>query len=248
MMSMTSEIERSTDVALSMCSVSKTFTARPVLEDVSLTLARGEAACLYGVNGAGKSTLLRIAAGLLRPDTGSIRIEGWDAKEHPERFRRHLGLISHASMVYAELSVQENLVFVADLYGVSNRVERIEQLLAETDLGPFRHDRAGILSRGLLQRLAIARALLHEPALLLADEPFTGLDVEAVGRLIRVFAGFISGGGTLLMTTHDTRLGLRCSQRVVVLDRGRFLWNKTQAEIDPERFADDYLSYARGEN
>jgi heme exporter protein A len=150
-------------------------------------------------------------------------------------------------MVYAELTVLENLRFAADLYCVSDRAARIEQLLAETGLAPFRYDGAGILSRGLLQRLAIARALLHEPTVLLADEPFTGLDVQASKHLIGIFETFVRQGGTILMTTHDTCLGLRCCERVVVLDQGVVLLDKTKEEIDPERFAEDYLFYARSQ-
>ena len=238
----------STDVALSIRSVSKAFTARPVLKDVSLDLRRGQAACLCGVNGVGKSTLLRIAAGLLRPDAGSVSIEGWDVKEHPENAQRHLGVISHASMAYSELTVLENLGFAADLHGVPDRNERIAELLTETGLGPFRYDRAGILSRGLLQRLGIARALLHRPPVLLADEPFSGLDVAATERLIAVLDVFVRRGGTLLMTTHNISLGLRCCDRLVVLDKGLFLLDKIKDEIDVARFSDDYLCYARNEN
>ncbi len=240
--------ERSTETALSLRSISKAFTTRPVLKDVNLVLGQGQAVCLYGVNGAGKTTLLRIAAGLLRPDTGDVAIGRWDARAQPEAFKQRLGVISHASMVYAELTVAENLEFAANLYGVPNRAGRIEELLADTGLGPFRYDRTGILSRGLLQRLAIARALLHDPTVLLADEPFTGLDVEASQHLVDVFAAFVGRGGAILMTTHDTRLGLRCCQRVTVLDRGVCVLDKKIDEIDRDRFAEDYLAYARSEN
>jgi heme exporter protein A len=240
--------ECTTEMALSIRSVSKAFTTRPVLRNVNLDLRRGEAACLCGINGAGKSTLLRIAAGLLRPDAGTVSIERWDMKGHAEEFKRRLGMISHASMVYSELTVLENLGFVADLHGVPNRTERIDELLVDTGLGPFRHDRAGILSRGLLQRLAIARALLHGPAVLLADEPFAGLDGEASHRLVEIFDAFVRRGGAILMTTHDTRLGLACCQRVAVLDQGTCLLDRAKVEIDPEKFAQDYLSYARSEN
>jgi len=232
-------------MALSIHSVSKAFTAQPVLKDVDFALRRGQAACLYGINGAGKSTLLRIAAGLLRPDAGSVSVEGYTMRTHSEEAKRCLGVISHASMVYAELTVLENLRFVANLHGVDGRSARLEELLAETGLGRFRHDRAGILSRGLLQRLAIARALLHEPVVLLADEPFTGLDVQACEQLIRIFEAFVGRGGAILMTTHDTRLGLRCSDRVAVLDHGAVVLDKAKDDIDLEHFAEDYLSYAR---
>jgi heme exporter protein A len=230
---------------LSVCSVSKTFVARPVLRNVDLAVPGGQAVCLCGINGAGKSTLLRIIAGLLRPDGGMVTINGHDMRRSPEAAKRQFGMISHASMVYPELTVQENLTFAARLYGVPHRAERIEELLTGTELTSFRHDRAGILSRGLLQRLAIARALVHQPVVLLADEPFTGLDAGATDRLLAIFERFVRDGGTILMTTHDTRLGLRCCRRVAVLDQGVLVLDVMKERIDCERFADDYLSYAR---
>lgn len=231
--------------ALNVCSIRKTFVTRPVLRGIDLVAPGGEAVCLCGINGAGKSTLLRVIAGLLRPDTGSVAINGYDVRREPEKAKRQLGAISHASMVYPELTVCENLTFVARLYGVPGRAERIEELLAGTGLTSYRHDRAGILSRGLLQRLAIARALLHKPAVLLADEPFTGLDGGASEHVLTIFDRFVRDGGTILMTTHDIRLGLRCCRRVAVLDNGVLILDAMTEKIDSDRFTEDYLSYAR---
>jgi heme exporter protein A len=234
-----------TRIALSVHDVSKTFVTRPVLKGIGLAVPMGQAVCLCGINGAGKSTLLRIVAGLLRPDHGVVTVNGFDIRKHAQSAKRQLGMISHASMVYPELTVLENLAFAARLYGVSDRAARIEELLAGTALSSFRHDRAGILSRGLLQRLAIARALVHKPAVLLADEPFTGLDADVSERLVAIFGQFVRGGGTILLTTHDTRMGLRCCQRVVVLDKGVFILDRMTDQIDSGRLAGDYLSYAR---
>jgi heme exporter protein A len=237
-----------TGMALSVCSVSKAYGTRLVLRNVDLAVPRGQTVCLFGINGAGKSTLLRVVAGLLRPDRGAVTINEYDVRKHPEAAKRQLGMISHTSMAYPELTVHENLTFAARLHGVPNRMGRIEELLADTELAPYRHDRAGILSRGLLQRLAIARALLHKPAVLLADEPFTGLDAGASDRLLVIFDRFVREGGTVLMTTHDTRMGLRCCQRVAVLDQGVLILDAMKEEIDSDRFTDDYLSYARSKS
>jgi len=234
-----------TGAALSVRSVRKTFVTKPVLRDIDLAVPAGEAVCLCGINGAGKSTLLRVIAGLLRPDSGSIAIKGREVHREPEKSRRQLGMISHASMAYPELTVSENLTFAARLYDVPSRAERIEELLTGTGLTSYRHDRAGILSRGLQQRLAIARALLHRPAVLLADEPFTGLDAGSTQDVCTIFDRFIRDGGTILMTTHDLRLGLHCCRRVAVLDRGVLILDARKEEIDAQRFLDDYLSYAR---
>jgi heme exporter protein A len=234
-----------TGAALNVRSVSKTFVTRPVLRGIDLVVPAGEAVCLCGINGAGKSTLLRVIAGLLRPDSGSIAIRGREVHREPQKSRRQLGMISHASMAYPELTVSENLAFAARLYGVSNRTERIEELLTGTGLTSYRHDRAGILSRGLQQRLAIARALLHRPAVLLADEPFTGLDAGVTEDVLAIFDRFVQDGGTILMTTHDLRLGLQCCRRVAVLDQGVLILDARTEEIDRQRFLDDYLSYVR---
>jgi len=234
-----------TSMALNVRGVSKTFVTRPVLRSIDLAVPGGQAVCLCGINGAGKSTLLRVIAGLLRPDSGFVAIYEHDIRGEPEKAKRRLGLISHASMAYPELTVCENLTFAARLYGVPHRAARIEELLADTELTSYRHDRAGILSRGLLQRLAIARALLHKPAVLLGDEPFTGLDAGATERLLAIFDRFVGEGGTILMTTHDTRLGLRCCGRVAVLDQGVLILDAMKEKIDPDRFVGDYLSYAR---
>jgi heme exporter protein A len=156
-------------------------------------------------------------------------------------------MISHASMAYPDLTVQENLTFAARLYGVPDRSRRLEEVLADTELTPFRHDRAGILSRGLLQRLAVARALLHEPVVLLADEPFTGLDSGSVSRLLAILARFVYAGGSILLTTHDTRVGLECCQRALVLDQGVLILDALRDRIDSDRFVEDYLSYARSQ-
>jgi heme exporter protein A len=231
---------------LNICSIRKSFVARPVLKDVSLAVPAQQAVCLCGINGAGKSTLLRVIAGLLRPDHGTVTIHGYDIRQEAEAARRQLGVIAHAGMAYPELTVSENLLFAARLYGVPDAAARIEELLAATELASFRHDRAGILSRGLLQRLAIARALVNRPCVLLADEPFTGLDAGASERLLALFEQFVRQGGTVLMTTHDIRLGLRCCQRVAVLDQGVLIFDAPKDEIQGDRFANDYLSYARG--
>ncbi len=234
-----------TNAALRVRSVSKTFGTRPVLRNIDLVVSAGEAVCLCGVNGAGKSTLLRVVAGLLRPDSGSVAIKEHEVHREPEKSRRQLGMISHAGMAYPELTVGENLTFAARLYGVPNRAERVDELLTGTGLTSYRHDRAGILSRGLQQRLAIARALLHRPAVLLADEPFTGLDAGATEDVRTIFDRFVRDDGTILMTTHDLRLGLQCCRRVAVLDQGVLILDASKDKIDAQRFLDDYLSYAR---
>jgi heme exporter protein A len=151
-------------------------------------------------------------------------------------------------MVYPDLTVFENLSFFANLYGVKDSATRVDELLEDVGLCSYRYDRANILSRGLLQRLAIARALIHRPVALLADEPFTGLDAEASKHLISVLSHFVGNGGTIVMTTHDVNIGTKCCDRVVVLDRTHLIFDAMMCDIDTTSFAQDYLSYARNKN
>jgi heme exporter protein A len=232
-------------LAIEVVGIKKTFAARPVLNDINLAVYAKQSLCLLGVNGAGKSTLLRIIAGLLHPDQGSVLIYDYNMHTESEKTKSQLGVISHKSMVYPDLTVYENIHFFAQLYGVANIKEQAEKLLGELGLMPYRYDRAQILSRGLLQRLAIARALVHDPKILLADEPFTGLDTDAAKHLIQVMASFTENGGTIVMTTHDTAMGLRCCDRVVVLDQGSISFDSPTDRLNPAEFTEDYVSYAR---
>jgi heme ABC exporter ATP-binding subunit CcmA len=236
------------DTVIGINSVSKAFSMRWVLRSVDLSIEKGQTVCLCGVNGAGKSTLLRIISGLLHPDHGSVTINGFDVSKEPEKTKPQFGVISHKSMVYPELTVFENLQFFANLYGVKNSKDRIKELLEEVGLFPFRYDNAAVLSRGLLQRLSIARAMVHEPSVLLADEPFTGLDSEACRHLVKVLTNFRTAGGTVIMTTHDTNLGLQSSSRVVVLDENKLIFDSPVSQLDTADFTADYLSYARKQN
>lgn len=230
---------------INVISVSKAFGSRPVLKGVDLQVPRAQGVCICGVNGAGKSTLLRVISGLLKPARGSVQLCGLEVSSEPEKTKSQLGVISHKSMLYPDLSLSENLLFFARLYGVKDSHDRVKELLEEVGLASYRYDRAGVLSRGMLQRLAIARAMIHRPAVLLADEPFTGLDAEASRHLINVLDKFRADGGTLVMTSHDTRLALQCCDRVVVLDKARFVFEAMTSEIDTDLFVQDYLAYAR---
>jgi heme exporter protein A len=235
----------SDEQVITISSVSKAFGSRLVLKNIELRITRGQGVCICGINGAGKSTLLRIISGLLRPSRGTVSLCGIDVGENPEQSRTQLGVISHKSMLYPDLTLSENLLFIARLYGVKGRHDRVRELLNDVGLWSFRYDKASVLSRGMLQRLAIARAIVHRPAVLLADEPFTGLDTKSCRHLIEVLGKFRRQGGTLVMTSHDTRLALECCGRVAVLDEHSFIFDALSSQIDSELFVEDYLSYAK---
>ena len=235
------------ETVINVKSVSKAFDTRRVLRDIAIDIGKAQAVLICGINGAGKTTLLRIIAGLLQPDQGSVELCGYNIRKDPEKAKSQFGMISHKSMVYPELTVLENLSFFAILYGVKDSETYITELLQDVGLSSYRYDTASILSRGLLQRLAIARALVHRPALLLADEPFTGLDAKACHHLITVLTEFTNNGGTIIMTTHDIDVGLQCCNRVVVLGKSNLIFDAGTSDIDKARFLKDYISYARSE-
>ena len=148
-------------------------------------------------------------------------------------------------MVYPHLTVEENLRFFGRLYSVGDGKTRTQELMDETGLASHRHKPAAVLSRGIMQRLAIARALIHRPAVLLADEPFTALDGEAAKYLIETLHNFKSGGGSIVMTTHNIDFALRCCEQVAVLDDKKIIFSTEVSQINTAEFGRDYLSYAR---
>jgi len=231
--------------AIELAGVCKSFGSRVVLEGISLSVARGEGLCVCGANAAGKTTLLRIIAGLLQPGSGAVQICGFDMRTQAREIKPMLGAILHKSMVYPQLTVVENLRFFSKLYGVRDSKGRIEELLEQAGLGAYRDDRAGVLSRGMTQRLAIARAMEHNPSVLLADEPFAGLDAKASKHLVSLLRSFKDKGGAILVTTHNVDFALRCCESVAVLEDHKLIFNARVSQIDTAEFARDYLSYAR---
>lgn len=191
------------------------------LRDVNLTVEAGETVAIMGPNGAGKSTLLLMLATLLKPTTGRLRLFGMDVTKQPLRVRRLIGVVSHTPYLYADLTAAENLRFYGRMYGVSGLDERIQAELARVGLGRFAHFRVRALSRGMQQRLALARALLHRPRLLLLDEPDTGLDAEGTEMLRRLIAETAAANGAVIFSTHHRERGLAWSDRAVFLEGGQ---------------------------
>ena len=198
----------------------KTYGLMPVLRGVNLSLAENDFVALVGPNGSGKSTLMRIVATLLKPTAGEVKIGGWLIPQQAERVRQHIGLISHQPMVYGDLSALENLRFYAGLYQVENPEARIKELLHFVGLFRRQNDVVRTFSRGMLQRLAIARATLHNPSVLLLDEPYTGLDQQAVALLNQLLEDQRTLGRTILMITHDFVHGLTLCDEIAILNRG----------------------------
>jgi heme exporter protein A len=222
--------------------IRKTFGHFTALAGVTLQVERGEFLALFGRNGAGKTTFLKIAATLVRHTHGKLRIEGVDINEQPEQARRHIGFLSHNTYLYRDLNPVENLRFFAKLYGLQHSEERITSLLDRVGLRRRASDPVRSFSRGLHQRVGIARVLLHDPSLILLDEPYTGLDANAVEILNQMLDEAIAAGKTVILTTHDIEQGLRAATRAVIIDRGKVVFSGAARESG---IRDAYASYIR---
>lgn len=199
----------------------KVIDERPILHDLALDIPRGAFVALLGANGAGKSTLLKLLATLTTPTAGELTLLGLPVKSNAAKVRGRIGLIGHQSMLYHDLSARENLVFFGKLYGIKNPAARADHLLDSLGLLHRANDPVKAFSRGMTQRVAIARALVHDPELVLADEPFAGLDAPSAAVLESVLAQLHRAGKTIVLANHDIAQSLRLSRHAVVLRRGR---------------------------
>jgi heme exporter protein A len=217
----------------------KSFADRPALRGIDLDVAEGERLALVGPNGAGKTTLLRILAALSRPSKGSVRLAGVDLSEGAHAIRRQVGFLSHQPLLYADLSAEENLRFYGRMYDVPHLEQRIATMLRQVGLASSRGDLVRTFSRGMRQRLAIARALLHDPPVLLLDEPFTGLDRQAAQMLDAVLDAS-AGARTVVMTTHDLERGWQIGDRMAMLVGGRIAYQMDGKDRHLDAFRREY--------
>jgi heme exporter protein A len=214
----------------------KTFGPRRALRGLDLNVSAGQCLAIVGPNGAGKTTLLRILATLTRPTSGQVMIDGLDLAHHADAVRRRIGFVSHQSLLYGDLSAEENLTFYGRMYGVADLEQQITAMLDSVGLGSRRYDRVRTFSRGMRQRLSIARALLHQPRLLLLDEPYTGLDQQAAETLNRLLTGSETDRLTVVMATHDLDGGLNMAQAALILSDGVMVHRMTRETWDMEEF------------
>jgi heme ABC exporter ATP-binding subunit CcmA len=212
----------------------------PALRDIKLDAAAGACLALIGRNGAGKTTLLRILAGFSRPGRGEVRICGTAPRDTATR--RRIGFLGHGISVYDELSAIENLTLFARLYGLKEPRKAAGVWLERTGLDRVAGGLVREFSRGMRQRLAVARAFLHNPSVLLLDEPFTALDDRAIAVLQRLLGEALADGKTIVMSTHQLREALELATDVALLDRGRVAFSGART---PEMVADPGILYAR---
>ena len=213
-----------------------------ILNGVDVEVQPGEAVTIFGPNGAGKTTLIKILSTLVKPTSGTLRIKGVDALAQPLRVRPSLGLVVHEPLAYLELSPYENLKFFGRIYGLDSLEQRIAAVLADVGLTAFAHEPIKIFSRGMTQRFMIAKATLHEPTLLLFDEPFSGLDVAAKQFVLRLIDQERGRGKGILLTTHETELGYLAGSRFLFLLKGRMETVAEKGEIGLEELSRQYES------
>lgn len=211
----------------------KTYGALPVLRGLNLAVARGERLLLVGQNGSGKTTLLKILATLIRPTAGRALLQGWDVVEERAQVRGCIGFLSHQTYLYGELTVLENLRFYSEMYGFRPQEEALRQRLDSVGMDTWRNAQVRTLSRGMQQRVALVRALLHSPPVLLLDEPDTGLDQRAASALSELLASVAAEGRTVLLTSHNLERGLSLADRVAVLKSGRIVLESERDSFRP---------------
>ena len=215
--------------AIAVEGLEKSYRDWPVLWDLELSVPWGETLSLFGANGAGKTTLLRILSTSVRADSGTAHIAGWDLRRQTAQVRRRIGVVGHRTFLYDDLTPQENLHYYARLYGLKDREARVNTVLERVGLDSRIGHRVRTLSNGMQKRAAIARAILHEPQVLLLDEPEAGLDRSSRLMLGELLAEWTAQGRSAVLTTHDIELGCDWGHRVAVLTGGKLTFPEGSA-------------------
>lgn len=226
--------------------VMKSFGSIQALRGVDLKVRKGEFLTIFGPNGAGKTTLIKILSTLSKPTAGRVIISNHDIKIEPHNVRKAVGVISHEPYLYEGLSALENIYFFATMYGISNPKERSLEVIIKLGLENRMHDLVRTFSSGMKQRLALARAIVHDPSVLLLDEPFTGLDQHGIKTLWYMLSLIRSQNRTIVMTTHNISEGLDLSDRVLILSRGEIVYESITQGLEGERFKEIYLQKVAG--
>lgn len=229
---------------ISIKNIYKKYSSVTALNNVTLDIKKGEFLSVFGPNGAGKSTLLKIISMQTRPSSGEAEYMGVSFKKTGDDFRRNFGVISHQPFVYENMTAMENLEFYASLYSVKNIKEKACELLQKLDLYGRRNDPVRSFSRGMLQRVSIARALIHSPEIIFLDEPYTGLDSLASEKLTNLLRGQLNDGKTVIMVTHDIYTGTDLATDIMIMRKGGIVYKEKKENTDIAAFKDIYLRYA----
>lgn len=219
----------------------KRYGRKSVLRGVELEVAAGQVMALLGDNGAGKSTLLRIISGLAKADRGDVMLDGHSLKSVGHELRRYIGLVSHAPLLYDSLSAGENLAFFAAMYDIQQPAARVATILHDVDLWARRRDPVRTFSRGMLQRLAIGRAILHNPPVLLLDEPDTGLDQGSAEMLHKLIRSLGADNRAILLSTHNLDRAVEWTDSVSLLVGGKIVYQDATAHLSGAQLRQVYL-------
>ncbi len=201
------------------------------MRNINLRIEKGEFLTIFGPNGAGKTTLIKIMSTLVSPTSGKVVIDGFDIKENPVEIRKKIGVISHETYLYHELTGAENLRFFGRMYGTPDIENRIGELIKQVGLAYRKNDRVRTFSRGMKQRLSIARALIHDPPILFLDEPYTGLDQHASATFDRILGGMNAHDKTRVLISHDIERGISMCDRAIILTNGHIAHEMSENEI-----------------
>ncbi len=227
--------------------LSRNFGSHHAVASVSFGLDAGEVLTLFGPNGAGKTTLLRLLSGALRPTSGLVRLGGAELDTRSPEWQSRIGVLSHQGFLYGHLTARENLRFYARLYDLDAVEGRIETGLESVGLAARGNDEVRTYSRGMRQRLALARTLLHDPDVVLLDEPYTGLDAQAAAVLRGVLAALRDGRRSVVLVTHNLTEGLQLADRVAIQVRGRWVVDRPASDFEPERMHEAYRAAVEAE-
>lgn len=222
----------------------KTYGYLQALKKVDLDIFQGKSVTIFGPNGAGKSTLLKVLSMQSRLSRGELLYNGTSYKKLSDDFRKHFGIISHQLFLYGNLSAIENLKFYGSLYGIKNPEKKGEELLKQLNIYKQKDDLVRTFSRGMLQRVSIARALVHNPDIIFLDEPYTGLDSFAAEKLSDILKEQLTNNKTIIMVTHNIETGLSLADTVVIMNKGRIVYNQQKSSLDTISFQDIYLQHA----
>ncbi len=218
--------------ALQTQGLTKSYGNHLALRGIDLEVREGELVVIFGPNGAGKTTLIKVLATIINPSSGRVLVNNLNLKSHAEEIRRMIGVVAHQTFLYGNLTAYENLEFYSRLYDVPRRKERIHEVAAMVGMTSRLHDRIGILSRGMQQRFSLARSLLHKPAIMLLDEPETGLDQQAIAMLWKALQTDGEKKRTIILTTHNLERGHEMGERLLILDRGKIVYEGSRKVLD----------------
>jgi heme ABC exporter ATP-binding subunit CcmA len=231
---------------ISIKNVQKRYGRKRILRNLNLNVESSDFLVLFGPNGAGKTTLIKILSTLSRATSGEIVINGFDIHEDPIEVRNSIGVLSHNPLLYEDLTLKENLIFYSRMYGLATEKKEIKSLMNDVGLLHRSNDKVGEFSRGMKQRAAVARVILHNPPILLLDEPYTGLDFKAWDMLNTMLSKFHNKRKTILLITHNVELGHQIGSRLAVLAQGKIAYDVRKKDVDLDTFKEKYRDIMEG--